>query len=370
MKTTLQNIEVKNIFFLIALVLFAVVAFTMFAPYMNIIIISLVIVQIFHPFYRWILSKSKSTAFSTFLSILITLLFVLIPFVLIFILTFNEIKNISEANNILKILEDLGKSLNDTIDNINNLLKNLNADITLSRLNLRDFALTLAAGLRTELLPITTKILSLSGEILFNLFLLLLCLIYFFPMYDKLPQIISKVSPLDDEIDLALFQKFRETTKGVIKGSLVVAVLQATAVLLPLLMLRIGAPILLWIIMVILSIIPVGSGLVWAPIGFAFIIDGVRTGNATQVIIGVLVMVYSAFIINVIDTTFRPRLMKGTVNIHPLAAIFSVLGGLYMFGPLGLLYGPLIFVLFISIMDIYNKKFLNKDKKGETIETA
>ncbi len=370
MKTTLQNLEVKNIFFFVILILVAFIGFSMFSPYLNIIIISLVIVQVFHPFYRFILSKTKSEAFSTFLSIIITLLFVLIPIALIILLTFNEIKNISEANNILKILEDLGKWVNDTINNTNGLLQRLNIDVTLSQINLRDFAITLAGSLRTELLPITTKILTLSGEVLFNLFLLLLCLIYFFPMYDKLPSILSKVSPLDDEIDKTLFQKFRDTTKGVLKGSLVVAVLQATAVIIPLLILKIGAPILLWIIMVILSIIPIGSGLVWAPIGLAFIIDGIRTGNPNQIIIGVSLIVYSAVIINFIDTIFRPRLMKGAVNIHPLAAIFSVLGGLYMFGPMGILYGPIVFVIFLSVMEIYNKKYLNKGKEEELVETA
>ena len=113
--------------------------------------------------------------------------------------------------------------------------------------------------------------------------------------------------------------------------------------------------------MMILSILPIGSGLVWFPVGLFMIIDGLRTGNTGQVIIAIALIIYSAIIINVIDTTIRPKIMKDTVNIHPLITIFSVLGGLTIFGPMGILYGPIIVVMFLSIMDIYNKHYLNNE---------
>ena len=127
----------------------------------------------------------------------------------------------------------------------------------------------------------------------------------------------------------------------------------------------IGAPVLLWLIMVLLSIVPIGSGLVWAPVGIAVIIGGISSGNTTQIILGVLLIVYSAIIINVIDTTFRPRLMHGAVNIHPLAAVFSVLGGIAAFGILGILYGPVLFVLFLTMVELYRKNFLSGKREHE-----
>lgn len=364
MKKTIANLEIPTIFFLLLTIVLGIMTFNLFAPYLNIIILSLIIVQIFHPFYKFVLRKTKSVGLSTLMSILVTLVCVIIPLIIILLLTINEIRNLSDSGNLIDIVGNLEGSINDAIKNINtNVL--MTTGFELSQLELRVILIDVANNLRNQLLPVASQILSLSGEILFNLFLLILSLGYLFPMFDRLPKIFRKISPLNDDVDDVIFDKLRQTTKGVLKGTLIVAILQATAVLIPLTLMGVGAPVLLWLVMVLLSIVPIGSGLVWAPVGVAVIIGGMSSGNSTQVILGILLIVYSAIIINVIDTTFRPRLMKGAVNIHPLAAVFSVLGGISVFGVLGILYGPVLFVLFLTLVDLYRKNFLDGKRNDE-----
>lgn len=365
MKGSIQNLDVKNIFFIALVVISGLFALGLFSPYINIIIFSVVIVQIFHPMYRFILRVTKSPSFSTFLTVLITILLVVVSITLISLLTFSELRNFSRADNIISMLQNIQVSINDGIVNLNGLIRNINPNYTIQPLDLATLALSIAQSLEAQLLPLTSQILSLSGNIIFAVFLLLLCLIYLFPIYDRLPSILSSISPLEDSITKLLFQKFRETTKGVIRGSLVISVLQATAVIIPFLILGVGSPVLLWLLMVILSILPIGSGLVWAPVGVAFIIDGLRRADTFQVLTGVFVIVYSAIIINVIETVLRPRFLEASSRIHPLAAIFSVLGGIAFFGPLGLLYGPLIYVLYITVIEVYREKFLKNDKETD-----
>lgn len=368
MKKTISNLEIPSIFFLLLMILLGIFTFNLFAPYFNIIIISLIIVQVFHPFYSFIYRQTKSKGFSTLLSIIVTLVCVIIPLVLILLLTINEIRNLSDSGNLFNIVGNLESSINDSINNINdNLLRTTGFE--LSQLELRSLLFEFATSVRNQLLPVASQILSLSGEILFNLFLLVLSLSYFFPMFENLPRIFKKLSPLEDDVDDLIFDKLKKTTAGVLKGTLIVAILQATAVLIPLSLMGVGAPVLLWLIMVLLSIIPIGSGLVWAPVGIAVIIGGATTGNSNQILVGILLIVYSAIIINVIDTTFRPRLMKGAVNIHPLAAVFSVLGGIAAFGFLGILYGPVLFVLFVTLIELYRKNFLKGSKRNEISTT-
>ena len=361
--STSKNLEIKNVFLIFALIIISVLAIRIFLPYLNIIIIALILVQIFQPVYKRLLSRTNSKALSTALSVLIVLFFMIIPIVILVLLTLGEVSRITTSSTFIN-LNDLQSTLNEIIVSLNGFLKSLNLNFTITSLNAEEMANTVAESIRGQLLPFVQQVLSLSGEILFSLFLLLLCLIYFFPIYDNLPQIISRISPLDADLDKILYKNFRATTTGVIKGTFFVAIIQATAVLVPLLILNVGAPILLWVIMVILSVLPIGSGLVWGPLGLFMIFEGIRTGNPAQIVIAISLIIYSAVIINVIDTTIRPRIMKNTVNIHPLITIFSVLGGIYYFGPLGILYGPLIIVFFISMMDIYHKKFLHT---GESI---
>lgn len=359
MKKTISNLEIPTVFYLALLIMLGLLAFNLFAPYFNIIIISLIIVQIFHPLYKFLFKRTNSAGLSTLASIITTLICVIIPFVLVLLLTINEVRNLSDSGNLLNIVGSLESSINNTITNINNSILSTTG-FALSQLELRSLLIELASNLRDQLLPVASQILSLSGEILFNLFILILSLAYLFPMFEKLPRIFKRISPLNDDVDELIFNKLKQTTKGVLKGTLVVAILQATAVLVPLMLMGVGAPVLLWLLMVILSIVPIGSGLVWAPVGVAVILGGISSGNTTQIILGILLIVYSAIIINVIDTTFRPKLMQGAVNIHPLAAIFSVLGGISIFGVLGILYGPVIYVLFLTLMDLYRKNFLSQ----------
>lgn len=370
--------KIKDILYLIVLIGISLLALALFQPYLNIIIISLVIVQLFYPIYEFIFKISKSKGFSTLVSVTVSLVLIITVVTMFTIFTLGEIRNLTEGRDLVASIRGVEASINETIFRLNELISRYNSDMQISYLNLQEVVVQFAQSAKDQIFPIAQQAVALSGSLLFNLFLMVLCLIYFFPVYKNMPSLFSKISPLDKKFDLLLFQKFRDTVKGVVKGSFFVALLQATAVLIPLLALNVPAPILLWIIMMILSILPIGSGLVWFPVGLFMIIDGLRTGNTGQVIIAIALIIYSAIIINVIDTTIRPKIMKDTVNIHPLITIFSVLGGLTIFGPMGILYGPIIVVMFLSIMDIYNKHYLNNEviksadeigpKEGNSVE--
>jgi predicted PurR-regulated permease PerM len=356
-----HSLDIKNIFFLIVLGIVAFFTFRLFQPYLNIIIFSLVIVQIFHPIYRFIYNRTKVKGVATLVSVLTAIALLVVPIILIILLILTEVRNLTLTTDLTGSLFNLENSINNTIRNLNGFFAQLNIEFTVEPVNFQVIALEGVNGIRDQLLPVAQQVLTLSGEIVFNIFLLILCMIYFFPMFENLQESFSRISPLDKKLDVIMFNKFRDTITGVIRGSFFVAIVQSTAVLIPLLFLNVGAPVLLWIIMVILSILPVGSGLVWGPIGLAIIGEGITQGNTSQILIGVFLIIYSAIIINVIDTTLRPIIMRDTVKIHPLVTIFSVLGGLYYFGPVGILYGPLVVVLFLSIMDVYNKKYSEED---------
>jgi len=354
--------KIKDLLYLLVLIGISVLALALFQPYLNIILISLVIVQLFYPVYEFVYRFSKSKGFSTLISVFVSLVLIITVVTLFTIFTLGEIRNLTEGRDLIASIKGVEASINETIFRLNELIRPFNSDMQIAYLNLQDVVVQFAQSAKDQIFPIAQQALALSGTLLFNLFLMVLCLIYFFPVLINMPTLFSKISPLDKKFDLLLFQKFRDTVKGVVKGSFFVALLQATAVLIPLLALNIPAPILLWIIMMILSILPIGSGLVWFPVGMFMIVDGLRTGNTGQVIIAIALIVYSAIIINVIDTTIRPKIMKDTVNIHSLLTIFSVVGGLTIFVPMGILYGPIIIVMFLSIMDIYNKHYLNNEE--------
>ncbi|MEO6729027.1 MAG: AI-2E family transporter [Candidatus Dojkabacteria bacterium] len=358
----ISNLRAKDLMLLLILIVFAVLAISIFSPYLNIIVLALVLVQLFHPIYAYIKNHTKSNGLATTLSIILVIVLIVVPIALIVSLTINEIQNVIRTTKILDNLEGLQAfrtGIDQAVAYINNLTSNLSKlelQTIVANINQSDF-------LVNQLLPVLRDLVSLGGGLLFATFLLILCLIYMFPAYENLPKIFARFSPLDAKYDDLIYSKFINTLKGSINGSFIVAIAQATAVIIPMILMGVGAPVLLWIIMLILSIVPVGSGLVWAPIGVVMIIQGIVNQTPGSVLAGIFLIVYSAIIINVVDSVLRPRLIKGEVNIHPLITILSVIGGIGLFGFFGILYGPLIVVIFMTLLDIYKTNYL--DQKGE-----
>lgn len=354
----LRSLDLKGFFFITILVLLGIVMVQVFTPFISVIVVALVIVQLFRPVYSWLERTLRNRGLAGILSTLVAIVFVIIPLVILTLLTISEISNLSESIAFRDSLKDLQVSVGQTVEGLNAGLSSLGIPVEnqLTIPNLLDSAKTVLSGIRAQLLPLTTSIVSFSLNALFYAFILIITLIYMFMGYDDLPKVLSRISPLDDRLDTLLWQKFTDTTKAVVRGNFLVAIAQASAVSVMFMILNIGPAVLLWVFMVVMSLIPVGSGLIWGPVGLALVVTG-------RPIEAVLLVVYSAVIINVIDTLLRPYLTKDAIKLHPLVIIFSVIGGIGLFGPLGLLYGPLIAVFFTSLMDVYTQQFSPKRGK-------
>lgn len=366
----LRTLDIKSFFFILLLVLLGAVLFNIVSPFLNIIIISLIIAQIFMPVYRYVQEKTKLPALASLVSVISAVFLVVLPLVLIGIAIVSELGNAFVT--VTEFLQDTPRveaTVVGTVDGINERLQGLGLgyqiELPTDRNELRqqlDQALSAAlaeiskapGNAITFATNFTTEIAKISLNVLFQGFIFIITLAYAFTIYDRLPSIIRRISPLDNELDNLLTTKFSETTAAVVLGNFVVAIAQATAVLLVLLLLGIGSPALLWAIMVVLSLVPVGSGLVWFPVGLYLIFTGNPVG-------GVALMIYGAVIINVIEAILRPIVLKGRIQLHPLVILFSVLGGLSLFGPIGLIYGPLVAVFFTSLMEIYNQRYVGNE---------
>jgi predicted PurR-regulated permease PerM len=363
----LRTLDIKSFFFILLLVLLGGLLFNIVAPFLNIIIISLIIAQIFMPLYRFVHQKTKLAGLASLVSVFSSILLVVLPLIFIGIAIVAELGN--AFANVTAFLQDTPRveaALIESVNSINDRLDSLGMSYQVElpdRAELRqqlDKAVEAALGEFSKApgnvivfaTNFTTEIAKLSVNVLFQGFIFIITLAYVFTIYDKLPSIVRKISPLDNELDNLLTKKFSETTAAVVLGNFVVAIVQATAVLIMLLLLGIGSPALLWAIMVILSLIPVGSGLVWFPVGLFLIFSGNPLG-------GILLIVYGAVIINVIEAVLRPIILQGRILLHPLVILFSVLGGLSIFGPIGLIYGPLVAVFFASLMEIYNQRYVS-----------
>ena len=108
-------------------------------------------------------------------------------------------------------------------------------------------------------------------------------------------------------------------------------------------------------VMAFLSIIPfIGAFIVYIPAGIILIIGGHYVAGLIVITVGVLV-------ISQIDNILRPYLISGKTHIHPLLLFFTIMGGIYLFGLLGIVLGPMIAAIFVTILTIFEFKLHPKD---------
>ena len=85
------------------------------------------------------------------------------------------------------------------------------------------------------------------------------------------------------------------------------------------------------------------------------------TGNIWQ---GVMILIFGALVISTIDNFLRPILIGKKTSMHPLFILFSMLGGLFVFGISGFIIGPIVVSLLLAFWDIYNQYYREELEKN------
>ncbi|QDU90226.1 putative inner membrane protein [Pirellulimonas nuda] len=192
--------------------------------------------------------------------------------------------------------------------------------------------------------------------IVVGLVVMTVALFYFLADGPAMIEALTHLSPLDDEYEHELLQKFSEVSRAVVVATLLSAVVQGLLGGIGYYFaLEAGAPILLLTVLtIVLAIIPfVGATAVWIPVCiwiFLFQTDIGPDGEVQRhwaAVIGLAI--YGTAVVSSIDNVIKPMVLHGNAKLHPLLALLSVLGGVSVLGPVGILVGPML-VAFLQAM--------------------
>jgi predicted PurR-regulated permease PerM len=182
---------------------------------------------------------------------------------------------------------------------------------------------------------------------LLGVFIMLYLLFYLLRDGDTLLAYAQRAIPLPPEQQQALASSFTATVRGVLKGDLVVAVVQGILGGLIFWVLGIGTPMLWGALMAVLSLLPVlGTGLVWAPAAIYLLL----TGSVWK---GIILLAFGTLVISTIDNVLRPVLVGTDVKMPSYVVLVSSLGGIAIFGVNGFVIGPLLAALFLTAWEMY-----------------
>lgn len=167
-------------------------------------------------------------------------------------------------------------------------------------------------------------------------------------------QILAKIfyyMPLAHDDEERILERFISISRATIKGTLLIGLLQGTLGGLGFFFAGIGGAAFWGVIMVILSVIPgVGAGLVWVPAVIYLYVAG-------QFLPATLLLIWCATVVSTIDNVLRPRLVGQDAQMHDLMIFIGTLGGLFLFGPIGFVIGPVVCGLFLLAWEIYGAAF-------------
>ncbi len=185
----------------------------------------------------------------------------------------------------------------------------------------------------------------------FHFFILLYSI--FFLLMDG-PSVLRRVLsylPLTDDDSQRMKDRFVSVTRATIKGTVIIGIIQGSMSGIAFWMVGIPDVVFWTVVMVVLSILPViGAALVWVPAAIILAATG-------EVFNALMLVVFCALIVGSVDNVLRPRLVGHDTKLHDLVILFSTLGGIIMFGPVGFIVGPILAGLFVTTWEIFGSAY-------------
>ena len=188
-----------------------------------------------------------------------------------------------------------------------------------------------------------------TGTVTFLLHFFLMLYTMFFLLMDGTSMLRSVLNhlPLRATEKAQMTDRFVSVMRATVKGTIVIGIIQGT--LSGVAFWVVGIPdALFWtVVMIVLSILPViGGALVWVPASLILAATG-------EVMKGMLLAAFCSLIVGSVDNVLRPRLVGRDTKLHDVLILFSTLGGILAFGPLGFIIGPILAGLFVTSWDIF-----------------
>ncbi len=181
---------------------------------------------------------------------------------------------------------------------------------------------------------------------LFQTAVMLVCTFYFFLDGDRVVRWVENALPLTHQQQRIVFQRFDEVVRASVEGSTVVAILEGLIGGLAFWIAGLSTPVLWGVVMGVLAYVPAaGASLVWIPGALYLWFTGAYGKMAVVCIAG--------GIIALLDHVLRTILVGNRSKLHPVLVFLSVLGGIKVFGILGIVAGPLVVAIGRAMLDIY-----------------
>jgi predicted PurR-regulated permease PerM len=218
---------------------------------------------------------------------------------------------------------------------------------------------------RQTLQPRFVTLTSATGSFLIQTVLGLVVLViavYFFLLDGSaMVHTLMRLSPLDDRYEERLLLEFDRTSRAVVVASVSSALVQGMLAAIAFYFLDFQSVIFLFLVTSLMALVPfLGAASVWVPC--AIYLAAVEQRWTAAIVLAI----YGATVVSSIDNVIKMYVLHGRSTMHPLFALLSVLGGVQVFGPIGILVGPMVVVFLQTLLEILNHELAEKQSGTPT----
>ncbi len=193
--------------------------------------------------------------------------------------------------------------------------------------------------------------------ILIGFALMLLAAFYFYTDGRKLARQIKYLSPLPDEYDEEIAEKFTDVVNATFRGQFLTALAQGTVTGIGLAICGVQGAIFWGAVAALLGVLPmVGPAAIWVPASIYLLAAASFGGEPYWK--AIFMIAWGVLVVSLVDNIVRPWAMRGgNAELPAVVLLFSIFGGITVFGFVGLILGPLLFALLATVVHIYRNFF-------------
>lgn len=220
-----------------------------------------------------------------------------------------------------------------------------------SRTQLQQYSEGFVGFLRDKLFALGGSITSFIGNSIFGLFIMVVGLYFFLLDGPGMLTSLQGLSPIEDKHEQELVAEFARVSRAVVVATLLSAAAQGVLAGIGFYFAGLESVFLLTLLSGVLAMVPfVGAASVWIPcVLYLYFVDN-------NLVAALGLAAYGGLVISMADNFIKPWILHGQSNLHPLLALLSVIGGVTVLGPIGILVGPMIVVFLQTLLKIIQRE--------------
>lgn len=353
-----RRVRKGRIILVTIMVLLSIVALLIMWPYMRAILAALVVSYIFLPLQQVLVKRTKHPSLSASITLLIIALFVIVPLVLSGFLLVQEAQ---------LLVTDSSIGINQAIESISSIELPEAVTSIIDQERIEQYLTGTIESLSSDVSNDLNTILYNAANVFLQLFVFLFLTFFFLRDYVRIQNVVSHagrslLTLSDAKLLETYFGRVGNTVNAVVRGTIIISIVQSLLLVPAYYLVGISTPLIWGILTFFVGLVPIiGVPGVWLPILLFKLFEALAFSDQGLLVRVVIYALWAMIVVSQIDNVIRPAIIGRQAKIHPVVIFLGIIGGLPLFGIVGVIVGP---VVLTAVIMFFNMFFIERPEEA------